>query len=315
VVWTSYAQDGNGTGVFGQRFDSTGVKQGGEFQVNTYTYNAQSVGGSSTRQPGGVSLDDSGNFIVVWTSFAQEPPPTKFTRGVFGQRFDGSGRVGTEFQLNVHLTGDQRDASIGLAPNGVFVVTWDSHFFQDGYFGYIGVFGRRFSSGFLTPTPLPTPSITPTPSRTPTRTATPTVTPTPTGPTPTPSNTPTITPTVTPGGPPADVTADGAIDPLTDGLLILRWLFGFAGGTLTNGAVDPDCLRCDPAGIDAYLDTLAPALDIDDNGTIDPLTDGVLVLRRMFGFSGVSLTSGAVAGNCMRCDATDIAAYIDSLFD
>jgi hypothetical protein len=34
----------------------------------------------------------------------------------------------------------------------------------------------------------------------------------------------------------------------------------------------------------------------------------------MFGFSGASLTSGAVAGNCTRCDATAIAAYIDGLF-
>jgi hypothetical protein len=315
VVWTSNGQDGSITGVFGQRFGASGSKTGSEFQVNTYEYNGQSTGESGP-VPEGVSMDADGDFVVVWTSFAQEPAPFKFTRGVFGQRFSSAGgKVSGEFQANVFLTGDQRDASVGLAANGTFVVTWNSIQHQDGE--YSGVFGRRFDALGPDPTATntPTASVTPTPSATPTRTATPTVTPTPTGPTPTPSNTPTVTPTVTPGGPPADVTADSSIDPLTDGLLILRWIFGFTGGTLTSGAVDPDCLRCDPAGIDAYLDILAPDLDIDDNGAVEALTDGLLVLRRMFGFGGVSLTSGAVAGNCNRCDAADIAAYIDGLFE
>src|SRR5262245_48219165 len=37
VVWLSSShQDGSGTGVFGQRFASTGVRSGAEFQVNVY---------------------------------------------------------------------------------------------------------------------------------------------------------------------------------------------------------------------------------------------------------------------------------------
>src|SRR5437867_152872 len=41
VVWQSLGQDGNDNGVFGRRFDSTGAPLGGEFQVNTYTWNDQ----------------------------------------------------------------------------------------------------------------------------------------------------------------------------------------------------------------------------------------------------------------------------------
>src|SRR5262245_4961090 len=41
VVWASLGQDGSGYGVFGQRYDATGAKQGAEFRVNTYTTNAQ----------------------------------------------------------------------------------------------------------------------------------------------------------------------------------------------------------------------------------------------------------------------------------
>src|SRR5205085_2365575 len=37
VTWSSYGQDGNGCGVFGQLYKSGGTKQGGEFQVNTHT--------------------------------------------------------------------------------------------------------------------------------------------------------------------------------------------------------------------------------------------------------------------------------------
>ena len=35
--------------------------------------------------------------------------------------------------------------------------------------------------------------------------------------------------------------------------------------------------------------------DIDDDGELDALTDGLLILRHLFGFSGSTLTEGAVA--------------------
>ena len=110
-----------------------------------------------------------------------------------------------------------------------------------------------------------------------------------------------------------DVDGDGTITPLTDGLLILRFLFGFTGTTLTNGAVDPDCTRCNAAAIVPYLTGLGLVLDIDDDGELVPLTDGLLVLRFLFGFSGTTLTTGAVDGDCMRCDAAAIVPYLQGL--
>jgi hypothetical protein len=41
VAWESIGQDGSGSGVFGQRYDSAGTALGAEFQVNTYTTNTQ----------------------------------------------------------------------------------------------------------------------------------------------------------------------------------------------------------------------------------------------------------------------------------
>ena len=55
-------------------------------------------------------------------------------------------------------------------------------------------------------------------------------------------------------------------------------------------------------------------LDIDNNGALDPLTDGLLVLRFLFGFTGTTLTNNAVAGNCVtRCNAATILPYLQTL--
>ncbi|MDP6317622.1 MAG: hypothetical protein QF840_15445, partial [Pseudomonadales bacterium] len=48
-------------------------------------------------------------------------------------------------------------------------------------------------------------------------------------------------------------------------------------------------------------------LDIDDDGETGALTDGLLVIRHLFGFSGDSLTSGAISGEAERTSADDIA--------
>jgi hypothetical protein len=110
-----------------------------------------------------------------------------------------------------------------------------------------------------------------------------------------------------------DIDGDGSIQPLTDGLLMLRFFFGFTGSTLTSGAVGGGCTRCDASTIGPYLTGLGLALDIDGNTSKDPLTDGLLALRYVFGFTGATLTNGAVGNGCSRCDAPSIAAYLSVL--
>jgi hypothetical protein len=120
--------------------------------------------------------------------------------------------------------------------------------------------------------------------------------------------------TITPGGKTLDIDGNGVIDPMTDGLLALRYLFGFTGDVLVADAVAGNCTRCGASAIESHIVSILPLLDVDDNGLpVQALTDGLLVLRRMFGFSGDALISGAVAADCMRCDAGPIATYIDGL--
>jgi outer membrane biosynthesis protein TonB len=196
-----------------------------------------------------------------------------------------------------------------------------------------------------TPTPTPTPTATetaetPTPTatetaETPTPTATETAetpTPTPTStetaetPTPTPTSTetaetPTPTPTLTStpcGGTFTgyDIDFNNVVgDPLTDGLLILRYLFGFTGTTLTANALGGGATRTDPAAIVAYLDCVrADILDPDGTGDSQPLEDGLILLRYFFGFRGAVLILNAVdTEDCTRCTAEEIENYIEAV--
>jgi hypothetical protein len=107
-----------------------------------------------------------------------------------------------------------------------------------------------------------------------------------------------------------DVDDNGTTDALTDGLVVLRFIFGFTGTTLTANAVGGGCGRCDDASIGPYVAALAANLDIDDDGSLGALTDGLLVLRYLFGFTGSTLTAGAVGNDCDRCDAAAIVPYL-----
>jgi hypothetical protein len=53
--------------------------------------------------------------------------------------------------------------------------------------------------------------------------------------------------------------------------------------------------------------------DIDGNGNIDALTDGLLTLRYLFGLEGDTLISGVVAEDATRKTAADIEAHLETL--
>jgi hypothetical protein len=131
VVWAS-AHDGSGRGIFGQRYDGTGLPVGSEFPVNTYTLGDQNAPD--------VAMDANGNFVVVWESFGQDGS----SRGVFGQRYDKSGApMGTEFPVNTYTALGQDHAAVASDAQGNFVAVWESRD-QDGNLN--GIFGQRFDA-------------------------------------------------------------------------------------------------------------------------------------------------------------------------
>src|SRR5262245_15429986 len=146
VVWQSSpgfygsgGQDGSSAGVFGQRFDATGARAGGEFQVNTYTTGPQDAPD--------VAADEDGNLVVTWRSAGFGGATQDGSEaGIFARHLTGDGApVGPEFQVNTYTTGGQRSPSVTRTGAGDFVLVWTSGYTygqtQDG--DGAGVFGQR----------------------------------------------------------------------------------------------------------------------------------------------------------------------------
>lgn len=147
VVWHSFfdttGDDADGWSIQGQRFAADGQPQGGQFQVNSFTNYNQIYAG--------VSMNSSGDFVVVWQSYHSAGADTH-GNSTLGQRFaaDGSPQGG-EFQVNSYTTGDQSLPDVAMNSNGDFVVVWQ----DDDYFGSgsgidgggPGIVARRYSAG------------------------------------------------------------------------------------------------------------------------------------------------------------------------
>ncbi len=132
VTWNSLGQDGSDWGVYAQRFNASGLPQGGEFRVNTFTTNTEFIGSAA--------MDANGDFVVAWDSFAQDGSLI----GVYAQRYNAAGvPQGSEFRANTYTTNTQEFASVAMDADGDFVITWSSYG-QDG--SGFGVYSQNYNS-------------------------------------------------------------------------------------------------------------------------------------------------------------------------
>ena len=112
-----------------------------------------------------------------------------------------------------------------------------------------------------------------------------------------------------------DVDDDGKTEALTDGLLVIRYLFGFSDDALVAGATSSNASRSSPAEIAAFLKNNESKLDIDNNGSVTALTDGLLVIRHLFGFSGGATAGVTPSIGCLTLQkASAVAASIGAVF-
>lgn len=109
-----------------------------------------------------------------------------------------------------------------------------------------------------------------------------------------------------------DIDADRQAEALSDGLLFIRYLFGFTGQSLVAGAIGTEALRTESTNIETYFSTDMAQLDIDEDGEVDPLTDGLLLIRYLFGFRDAALVADAVGENAARSTA-EIEQFLESL--
>ncbi|MDB6029672.1 MAG: hypothetical protein JWM16_10 [Verrucomicrobiales bacterium] len=120
IIWTSLGQDGSWEGVFGQLF-TDGQPVGGEFQVNTTTWNKQF-------QPT-IASDGTARFLVAWAGMAANG------FDLFGQRYAIGAPSPQPFAPWVSASGES-----------TLTVTWPE------LAGYSGVTYQIFMDGALTPT-------------------------------------------------------------------------------------------------------------------------------------------------------------------
>ena len=59
-----------------------------------------------------------------------------------------------------------------------------------------------------------------------------------------------------------DIDLDGEVSALTDGLLLLRYLFDMVDESLVNGVVSPSAVRASIEDITAHLDRYMPSVEI-----------------------------------------------------
>ena len=110
-----------------------------------------------------------------------------------------------------------------------------------------------------------------------------------------------------------DIDGNRQYDALTDGLLLLRSMFGLEGDSLISGTVAADAIYDDATDIQQRIELLGESADIDADGNVDALTDGLLILRYLFGLRGDTLIDSVVSAQANRTSAEDIEDHLSQL--
>ena len=106
-----------------------------------------------------------------------------------------------------------------------------------------------------------------------------------------------------------DFDGSGEADALTDGLIMLRYSFGLRGESMAEGAMHPESVMS-AEQIEQRMVSASKIADIDNDGQIDALTDGLLLLRHLFAVGDEGLTHGAVGSKASRKTGTAIRGHL-----
>lgn len=134
VTWMSNHIAANDWDIYARLVGVNGQPVGNEFRVNTVTQNRQMWQD--------VAVDASGRFVVAWKCAVGQ---NGVADQIKARRFDASGNpLGEELLASSYPESYKSTASVGVAPDGRFVVVWDSGSDQDG--DACGIFGQRFDA-------------------------------------------------------------------------------------------------------------------------------------------------------------------------
>lgn len=128
IAWESADnQDGDGKGIFGQRYSANGNPAGKEFQINTY--------GKGSQGSPKISMNETGESVVIWMGSGQIKYPNG---GIYAQKYDSNGiKIETEFLVNSNMDVGQINPAVDVNINGEFVIVW-ANTQTSGKYGIVG---------------------------------------------------------------------------------------------------------------------------------------------------------------------------------
>ena len=126
-VYSSQA-DGDGWGIYAQRYAANGTPMGAEMHISETT--------ALNQQWASIGMADNGDFVITWTNEGT-------TQDVFARRYAANGAPqSSEFRVNTTVTGAQRNSTISVHDDGSFIIAWEGNGGGDSY----GIYLQRFDS-------------------------------------------------------------------------------------------------------------------------------------------------------------------------
>ena len=110
-----------------------------------------------------------------------------------------------------------------------------------------------------------------------------------------------------------DIDGDGDVSMLTDGMLLLRSQLGFANDALIKNALGAGATLVTGGAVQSQINTMGDRFDIDGNGRLEALSDGLLVMRYLSDRRGSALIRDVIGENANRTTAAQVEAHIASL--
>ena len=122
--------------LFALPLEALPPRVGGEFRVNPVT--------TFTQSRPEVASDAVGNFVAVW----QDAVADGSSYGIYARRFSAAGQpLGAgEFRVNTGTIGSQSNPAVAMAPDGDFVVAWQSVHENGAAENADGVYAQRYKA-------------------------------------------------------------------------------------------------------------------------------------------------------------------------
>ena len=150
IAWSSVNEDGSDEGIYAQRYNSGGLRQGLQFQVSTFTPGIQ--------QSPSAAMDSQGDFVIAWESGSYDGSVAQDGSGfgIYAQRYNAAGmRLGSEFRVNTFTPNNQLSPAVSMDSAGDFNIAWVSGTFngsgsatEDGS-GY-GIYAQQYNASGVT---------------------------------------------------------------------------------------------------------------------------------------------------------------------